>query len=325
MKPTPSDVHVNQPLTNISIAYLQSQARFVADRVFPVVSVDKQSDRYYTYDRGDWNRNEMQERAPSTESAGSGYRLDNTPTYYCREYALHRDIPDQVIANADSVLNPMRESTEYLTLKALIHREKVWATNFFTTGKWVTDVTGVASGPTTGQFLQWNDANAKPVPQIRAAATSILERTGVMPNVLVLGKRVYDALLDNPEIMDRIKYGQTAGGPAMVNTNLLAQLFEVDRVEVMAGIENTAAEGVTNVHSFIAGKSALLVHSATSPGLMTPSGGYTFAWSRMGNAGQTIREFRMDELKATRIEIETNFDQKLIAADLGYFFATAVA
>jgi len=325
MKPTPSDVHVNQPLTQISIAYLQSQARFVADRVFPVVNVDKQSDRYYTYDRGDWNRNEMQERAPSTESAGSGYRLDNTPTYFCREYALHRDIPDQVIANADSVLNPMRESVEYLTLKALIHREKVWATNFFTTGKWVTDVAGVASNPTTGQFLQWNDANAKPIPQIRAAATSILERTGVMPNVLVLGKRVYDALLDNPEIMDRIKYGQTAGGPAMVNTNLLAQLFEVDRVEVMAGIENTAAEGAANVHAFIAGKSALLVHSAPSPGLMTPSAGYTFAWSRMGNAGQVIREFRMDELKATRIEIETNFDQKLIAADLGYFFGTAVA
>lgn len=325
MNPTPSDVHINQPLTNISIAYLQSQARFVADRVFPVVSVDKQSDRYYTYDRGDWNRSEMQERAPSTESAGSGYRLDNTPTYYCREYALHRDIPDQVIANADSVLNPMRESVEYLTLKALIHREKLWAANYFTTGKWVTDVTGVASNPSTGQFLQWNDANAKPVPQIRAAATSILERTGVMPNTLVLGKRVYDALLDNPEIMDRIKYGQTAGGPAMVNANLLAQLFEVDRVEVMAGIENTAAEGAANVHAFIAGKAALLVHSATSPGLMTPSGGYTFAWTRMGNAGQVVREFRMDELKATRIEIETNFDQKLIAADLGYFFAAAVA
>ena len=325
MNPTPSDVHVNQPLTNISIAYLQSQARFVADRVFPIIPVEKQSDRYYTYDRGDWNRNEMQERAPSTESAGSGYRLDNTPTYYCREYALHRDIPDQVLANADAMLNPMRESAEYLTLKALIHREKIWAANYFTTGKWTTDVTGVASGPTAGQFLQWNDKAALPVPQICAAATTILERTGIAPNVLVLGKRAYDALLDNPEIMDRIKYGQTAGGPALVNPNLLAQLFEVDRVEVMAGIENTAAEGAANAHSFISGKAALLVHSAPNPGLMTPSGGYTFAWSRIGSVGQVIREFRMDELKATRLEIETNFDQKLISPDLGYFFATAVA
>lgn len=325
MKPTPSDVHVNQPLTNISIAYLQSQARFVADRVFPVIAVDKQSDRYYVYDRGDWNRNDMAERAPATESAGTSYRLDNTPTYYCREYALHRDVPDQVVANADEVLNPLRDSTELLTQKALIHREKIFAANFFTTGKWTTDVTGVASGPTTGQFLQWNDAAAKPVPQIRAAATTILERTGIAPNVLVLGKRVYDALLDNPEIMDRIKYGQTAGGPALVNPNLLAQLFEVDRVEVMAGIENTAAEGLASSHSFIAGKSALLCYAAPNPGLMTPSAGYTFAWRQMGYTGQIVREFRMDELKSTRIEIETNFDQKLISADLGYFFATAVA
>jgi len=325
MKPTPSDVHVNQPLTNISIAYLQSQMRFVADRIFPVIPVEKQSDRYYTYDRGDWNRNEMQERAPSTESAGSGYRLDNTPTYYCREYALHRDIPDQVIANADSVLNPLRESAEFLTMKALIHREKIFAANFFTTGKWTTDVTGVASAPSSGQFLQWNDASADPIKGIRTASTTILESTGIAPNVLVLGKRVYDALLDNPAVIDRIKYGQTAGGPALVNPNLLAQLFEVDRVEIMAGIENTAAEGATNAHSFIAGKGALLCYAAPSPGLMTPSAGYTFAWSRMGNVGQVVREFRMDELKATRLEIETNFDQKLISADLGYYFASAVA
>jgi hypothetical protein len=31
MLPTPSDVHVNAPLTQISIAYRQDQSRFVAD------------------------------------------------------------------------------------------------------------------------------------------------------------------------------------------------------------------------------------------------------------------------------------------------------
>ena len=326
MRPSPSDVHINAPLTNISIAYLQDQTRFVADRVFPVVKVDKQSDRYYTYDRADWNRNDMQERAPATESVGAGYRLDNTPTYYCREYALHRDIPDQVIANADAALNPMRESTEFLTLKALIHREKLWASTYFTSGVWANGLAGVSSAPSAGtQFLQWNDATADPIKIIRAAATAVLESTGVAPNTFVIGKRVYDALLDNPAIIDRIKYGQTSGGAAMVNANLLAQLFEVDRIEVMSGIENTANEGAAAAHGFIAGKSALLVHSAKSPGLMTPSGGYTFAWSQLGYTGQIVRDFRMDEKKAVRIEIETNFDQKLIAPDLGYFFATAVA
>ncbi|MFN9111239.1 MAG: hypothetical protein ACK5XN_14350, partial [Bacteroidota bacterium] len=80
MTPTPGDVHVNAPLTNISIAFLQNAANFVATRVFPNIPVQKQSDRYYVYERGDFNRDEMQLRAPATASAGGGYTLDNTPT-----------------------------------------------------------------------------------------------------------------------------------------------------------------------------------------------------------------------------------------------------
>jgi len=47
-QPTARDVHVNAPLTNISIAFLQTQDSFVASRVFPSIPVTKQSDRYYT-------------------------------------------------------------------------------------------------------------------------------------------------------------------------------------------------------------------------------------------------------------------------------------
>jgi hypothetical protein len=324
-RPTVTDVHVNSPLTNISIAFTQEQRRFGADRIFPIVPVDKQSDRYYVYDRGHWNRDDMQERAPGTESAGAGFTIDNTPTYFCREYALHQDVPDQVIANADSVIDPMRDAVQFLATKALIKREKLWVANYFTTSKWTTDLTGVASAPNSSQFLQWNDSSADPIKVVRTAATTVLERTGFQPNVLVLGKRTYDGIVDSPAVIDRVKYGQITGGPAMATVNILAQLFEVDRVEVLSGIENTASEGLTNSHSFIGGKSALLCYSAPVPGLMTPSAGYTFAWRNLGYTGQVVRDFRMDELKATRVEIETNFDQKLISADLGYFFASAVA
>ena len=327
-QPTVSDVHVDAMLTTLSVAYRQDQSRFVADRVFPVVNVGKQSDRYYVYNRGDFNRDEMAVRAPATESAGSGYSLDNTPTYYCNEWALHKDVPDQVIANADAVINPLRDATEFLTLKALLRREKSFVSSYFTGGLWTSDFDGVAAANSWagGSVLQWNDANSTPIEDIRKASTTILERTGFMPNVLVLGKVVYDALIDHPDLVDRIKYGQTPGSPAIVNRQALAALFEVDRVEIMSAIENTANEGATASHSFIGGKKALLCYAAQSPGLMTPSAGYTFQWSGMygGSFGQRILSFRMDELKATRVEIETCYDCKMIAADLGFFFDTVV-
>ena len=329
MEPVPGDVHVNTPLTNISIAYLQDTMNFVAHRVFPNIPVTKQSDRYYTFDRGEFNRDEMEERAPGTESAGGSYSLDNTPTYYAPVYAFHKDIPDQVRGNADAVLNPDREATEYVTHKALIKRERLWVSKFFVTGKWTNEDTGVASSPVAGtSFLQWNDADSTPIENVRAAKTVILQSTGFIANTLVLGQQVYDALVDHPDIVDRIKYGQTPGSPATANVEALMKLFEIERIFVMRSIYNTAKKGQTASHSFIGGKNALLCYSAPSPGIMTPTAGYTFSWTGYlgaGAEGNRIKRFRIEKEESDRIEIQMAFDQKLVAADLGFFFLTAVA
>jgi hypothetical protein len=329
MNPTPGDVHVNTPLSNISIAFMQKATNFVSDRVFPNIPVGKQSDRYYTYDRGDFNRDEMTERAPGAESEGSGYRLDNTPTYYAPVYAFHKDIPDQVRSNADSVLAPDREATNFVTQKAMIKREKLFVSKFFAGGLWTYDKDGVASGEdNAATFRQWNDTASNPIEDVRRGKRTVLESTGFEPNKMVVGRAVYDALLDHPDIVDRLKYGQTPGAPAKASAAALASLFEVDEICVMNAIENTAKEGQTNSHSFIGGKKALLVYAAPEPGLMTPTAGYTFSWTGhlgAGAMGGRIKSFRMENIASDRVEIEMAFDQKLVSADLGYFFDTIVA
>lgn len=328
MNPTPGDVHVNTPLTNISIAFLQNANNFVATRVFPNIPVSKQSDRYYVYARGDFNRDEMRERAPATESAGGGYSLDNTPTYFANRFSFHKDIPDEVRANADAVLNPDREATAYVTHKALIKREKVWVSKYFSTSVWTYEKAGVSASPGAGQVLQWNDANSTPIEDVRAQKRAVAQSTGYEPNKLVLGRAVFDALLDHPDIIDRIKYGQTSGGPAMAGQDTLAKLFNVDEVLVMNAVENTAAEGQSASHAFIGGKAALLTYAAPAPGLMTPSAGYTFSWTGLlgsGAEGNRIRSFRMEALNADRVEIDMSFDSKLVSADLGAFWSSIVA
>ena len=66
-QPSNSQVHVDRPLTNISIAYQQSATQFVAGRAAPTVSVAKKSDSYFQYNRADFYRDEMKKRAPATE------------------------------------------------------------------------------------------------------------------------------------------------------------------------------------------------------------------------------------------------------------------
>lgn len=327
MQPTPSDVHVNGPLSNVSVAFIQQPNDFVAARIFPNVPVSKQSDVYYSWDRGHFNRSQMKERAPATKSQGSGFTATPDKTYYCRRYSLHHDIPDEVRANADAALDLDRSSTIFLTTQALLQREKLFVANFFASGLWTFDLTGVASNPTGSQRLKWSDAASDPVVDVRNAKREQRRLTGYEANKLVLGRAVFDTLLDHPDVLDRIKYGQTAGGPAIANKQTLAALFEVDTIEVMNSIENTAEEGVANAHSFIGGNHALLVHAAPAPGLMVPTAGYTFSWTGMfGNSaeGTRIKSWRPEGIDADRIEIDMCTDMRLVAPDLGTFWSGIV-
>lgn len=327
MRPTPSEVHVNRPLTSISIAYMQDESGFVADRAFPIIPSDHKSDSYFRYDRSFWLRNDMSKRAPGAESEGSDYGVD-TDTFTTEVYALHKDISDQTRANEDSPLSGDLDATEFLAGKALLKKETLFAASFLTTGAWTTDITGVASAPGGGQVLQWNDASSNPIEDVRTGKRTVKGTTGFSPNKLVLGKAVYDTLCDHPDILDRIKYGQTAGAPAMVNANVLAQLFEVDEVLVMESIQNTAVEGATASYSFIGGKKALLLYTPKRAGLRVPSAGYTFAWNQYTGAsenGVQVSRFRMEPRKSDRVEIEAAFVQKKVAAELGYFWNTIVA
>lgn len=323
-QPNLSDVHVDAILTNISVAYLQKQENFIADKVFPVIPVDKKSDKYFVYTKNDWFRDEAQRRADSTESAGSGYNL-TTGTYSADVFAFHKDVGDQTVANADAPLNPLREATEFVTHRLLLRKELQFVSDFFTTGVWGTDVAGVAGTPTTGQTKQWSDyASSDPINDIEEAKSDILSNTGMEPNTLVLGYEVFRQLKNHPDLVDRIKYTSSQ----TITTDMLAAMFDIPRVMVAKAVKATNTEGGTDAYGFAYGKGALLTHVATNPGVMTPSAGYSFNWTGVsGGLGANIgtSSFRMESLKATRVEAEMSFDNKVIGADLGYFWNTIVS
>jgi hypothetical protein len=323
-QPTQSQVHVDAILTNISVAYMQRAENFIADKVFPVVPVDKQSDKYFVYEKNDWLRDEAQVRTDGTESVGSGYNIA-TATYYADVYAIHKDIGDQTRANADAPINVDREAAEFVTHRLLTRREIQFNNDFMTTGKWATDVTGVAASPTTGQTIQWSDyTNSDPINDIEAGKAGILSVTGLEANTLVLGYDVFRQLKNHPDLVDRIKYTSSQ----TITEDMLARMFDIERVLVSKSIKATNAEGATGAYSFTTGKTALLAHVAPNPGVLTPSAGYTFSWTGVSQGmGLTIgtSSFRLESLRATRVEAELAFDNKVVASDLGYFWNSIVA
>lgn len=314
-QPTLHQVHIDRPLTNISVAYIQKAEHFIADKVFPEVPVDKQSDLYYTYDKNDWFRDEARPRADGTESSGSGYGL-STGSYAALVYAFHKDIGDQVRQNSDTPLDPDRDATEFVTQRLLLRRERQWATNYFTTSVWGTD--------STPSNLWSNYSTSDPISDIETGKAAILTNTGFEANTLVLGYNVFRYLRNHPDIVDRYKYTDSK----TITAEMLAMLFEVKRVLVAKAVVATNVEGETAAYSLVHGKHALLCHSAEAPGLLVPSAGYTFAWRGVsGGMGATVgvKRFRMEHLSSDRVEGQNAYDLKVVASDLGYFFNGAVA
>lgn len=315
-QPTSSAVHIDALLTNISIAYIQQAADFVAGQVFPEIPVDKQSDKYKSYDKNDWFRDEAEKRGDATESVGSGYNLSDN-TYFCDVWAFHKDVGDQTRRNADMpVIDMDRDATRFVTQRLMLRREIQWVTDFFTTSVWATDLT---------PGVLWSTyATSDPVTDVETGKATILKNTGFSPNTLVLGYEVYRQLRRHPDLTDQIKYTSAQ----TINTAMMAGIFDVDRVLVARAVKATNKEGATGAYDFTHGKHALLCYVSPTPGLLMPSAGYTFAWRGVGgDMGSTIgvKSFRMEHMAADRIEGEVAFDNKVIGSDLGYFFNGAVA
>ena len=328
---TPSQVHIDTPLSNLTLAYAQSQTNFVADKVFPTVGVARQSDKYYIYDRANMNRTgDVKKLAPRTEVNRIGMTISNS-SYFADVYGLGMDFDEQTIANEDEVLNIRSAGAETLAMRLMIHREENFATTFFSTGIWGTEVAGAASG--AGTPVYWNDyTNSTPITDVTDARRAMqLKSGGYKPNTMVVGKVTRDELINHPDILARLNGGSTVNNPALITDAKLAEIFEVENFFVMEAVNNTAVEGAAESNAFIGGKHALLCHTPSSAGLMTPAAGMTFAWNNIpgaNNLGITVESFSDDALKrqqiAEHIQVKMSYDMKVVGSDLGYFFKDIV-
>jgi hypothetical protein len=269
---------------------------------------------------------DVEKLAPRTEVNRIGMTL-STSSYFADVYGLGMDFDEQTLANEDAMLDIRSAGAETLAMRLMIHREEQFATNFFSTGVWGTDNT--LSGTS-----QWSDyTNSTPIQDVTAARRAVqLASGGFKPNTMVVGKEVRDKLINHPDILARLNGGATVTNTALITDAKLAEIFEVENFYVMEAVKNSSVEGVAESNAFIGGKNALLAHTPSTAGLMSPAAGLTFAWNNLegvNNLGITVESFSDDALKrqqiAEMIQVKMSYDMKVVGADLGYLFAAAVA
>ena len=120
MPSRPGDVHVNAPLTNFALQF-QNRA-FIADQVFPVIPVVKESDLYYTF-----SREELRDVDTLRAAGALAKEVDwvpSTASYIAEEFAMRHLLPDRIVANADAPVRPRINTTAKLMKWIMLGYEK---------------------------------------------------------------------------------------------------------------------------------------------------------------------------------------------------------
>jgi hypothetical protein len=207
-------------------------------------------------------------------------------------------------------LNPLIDETETLTEKMLLDRENTLATLLRSTAN-------LTQNTTLAGTSQWSDyTNSDPIGDIRTARTTIHQNTFKKPNTLILGKQVFDILIDHPQIIERIKYSQLG----VVTAELLARVFQVDTVLVGEAGANTAVEGQTDALSYIWGVDAIVAYISPKVSIKMLTLAMTFTYGV-----REVKRWVDQDREGTYVRVgKDNYVQKVIAAAAGYLIKACV-
>lgn len=319
-------------LTNLATAYFAAATDYVAKQVFPIVPVPLSSSFYYKFSKEDLARDDMQ-RKPEFGKVTPALIGHTDDTYNCKVDQIIIGI-DQITqlnyqrSNAPGVADPRVAKVRAATEKALIHLDAIFSKGFFKAGIWDQEMTGVSATPSATQFWQFDNANSNPITLFDTLRTSIKKEGRRAPNILALGADTYVALKNNQAILERVKYNGSTPNPATVNTNVLAQLFGLDKVVVLESTYNAAKAGLPVDMEYICdSKAALLCYAPSAPAIDEPSAGYIFAWDMLGD-GQVMPMAQWLGENGTHSEFVEGlmaYDMKQTGQDLAVFLKSCVA
>lgn len=320
MQPAPGTLHVDQLLTNILIGYQNGE--YIVDQIFPIVPVNKQSNKIPKYDQSHWFRDEAKPRTPGALSQRGGFSTDTSATYFCDRYSYGFEIADEQVDNQDAPYNIERDGAMFAADKVLMRREQSFVTNWFATGKWGTDKVGGTD------FTKWSDyGGSQPLVDIATYKDLVEGLIGREANTGIIGKQGHLQLRWHPDIVDLIKYGSGPGNPAKPNEQTVQNVFDlgkylVGRAIVTSSPEGTAETSVT--YSRVWGKNMLLLYVPDAPALNVPAAGYCFTWARVEGSLMFVKRIRNEEREITIIEANTYFAHAQTSKNAGLFLSNIV-
>jgi len=303
--PTTRDVHIDQALSSISIAYRNEN--YIADQIFPRVPVVHKSDYYFIYGQSAWLRDEVKIRAPGTEAAEGDFDITSA-SYVALTWAISKVVSDEMRKNADVPIRPDVDATDWC-VDALLRAQERRIANKTTGGS---GLWSYSTTPTTA----WTADTSDPWGDIDSAVNGVISKIGRMPNVAVMSWDVWRNLRQHPDFLDRIKYTRPTG---RVEPSDLQTWFGFSKVLIGNQLIDTGPEGGTTATAYIWGDQFWCGYVPQTPSLMTPAAGYVLEWQ-----AREVRRYRLHTRHADKIEAQHSVAELISASEAGAVLYNAV-
>jgi hypothetical protein len=308
----PSDAHVDRAMTAFSLRY--SNDSYIADQVFPVVPVEKDSDLYFTYGKENMrlaNAGPLGARTPAPEATYTA----TTASYKLDRYGLADIVLDDLRDNADDPLRPDEDCTATLTDLLLLQREKACADIAFST-------THMTQNTTLSGTSQWSDyAGSDPLGDIETGKSTVHSNCFREANFVTMGIQVWRKVRHHPTVVERFKY--VAGGG--ISRQQFADLIEIpaENIHIGSAAHVSSNEGqATDTTAYIWGKHFLIGYRAPGrPTIKSVSLGLTLQRGQ----SRRVTTWRNNNPRGDWKMVEDYLVHKVVAATAGYLIVDAVA
>lgn len=298
-------------LTEVAQGY--RNADMAGGALFPFVPVQQRGGKIIAFGKEDFALYNTS-RAPgaNTKRVQFGYTAGN---YTLEQHALEAVAPWELMQEASVVAQVNLAGMAVRKVQNIIalRLEKAQADLATNAASYAASNKVTLSGTS-----QWSDysGTSNPSKDIENGKEAIRQQIGRPGNTVILSAQAFKACKQHPAIIDRIKYT----GRDVVTTELLASLWDVDRVVVGGAVYTDNAGAITDVW----GKFVVVAYTniGSVADLGEPTYGYTY---RLDGAPYVEEGYADKNAKSDIYPVTDEVAPVLTAALSGYLISSSVA
>lgn len=310
-----NNVHVSKPLSDFAVMYAQKMENFIADQYFTTIPSMKMIDKYFTFDRTNWQYQDGT-RGNGSEAVKVTLPKPSTDAYEIKQHSFKDFVPVLEQDEADAPLDPKQDTAAFITEKLYIEQEYNAAKAIFTT-------TAVGGNTSLATASKWDyTSSTTPLNDVDSWLDTVQLACGMRANVGVTNAQVFTELKRHAQLLDLVKYVQ---GGVNVDEQVVGACLGLDKLLVGKPVYMSTGEGVSETVSFIWGKYFLVSYQNQNPRATKKQITHAMKFIKQGKNNIVVKDYWDEAKESDVIEGSMYYDFKVPATLCGYLAKDVIA